>query len=389
MERKTDYEVRVFEYDEEGGAFVPRGTTYWCASIQFTENQYSPGGFELVLPLGAPYAREFKKYRYVQIGRRFFGVIQSLRFESTAAGDMLTVSGADLLGFLSQRVTIPPNWDSPSAMMGFDGITGPSETVIKHFVKNNIVSPLSQPRKIPGFSIAPDLRRGIQNDKYLSRFESLVDVVGAVGRDAKLGLRSWLDLFGGRIVFDVAEGTDRSMAQDAVPPVVLSVNRQTVLSMNHTDSDGAMRNAFYTTMAGAEFEDEALTLVYYRAEDETTPPSGIMRHEMHMEISADHPTPGQEYNELKRLALIQATNYQPTLTFTCSINHARVKYGENFGLGDIVTLQNSDWGVTLDTEVIGATVSHSGSESSYTVTFGTDKPTFMKTIKKLIQLGGK
>ena len=387
MSRNPDHEIRIFEFDRPGLPFIPFGITYDAASLRYTEKFYEPGTFEIVIPLGAHYAREFKKYRYVIIGRRFHGIILGVQYEAQADGDMLTVTGQSLLGLLTQRITVPPNVMGNTIMAGFDSIQADSETVIKHFITNNVTAPLSTPRSIPGFFIAENQQRGTQNDKYASRYDVLSDVIGMVGHDAKLGLVCRLDIEGGRIVFDVVQSKDRTHGQNQNPRVIFSINRGTVLGMTHSDNDAGMRNSFYTTMAGSEFEDEALTMMYYRPEDEADPPSGVYRREMHMEISADHPTPGMEYDELKRLALINMTNYEGLLSFVSDVNFAHIQYGRDYDLGDIVTVQNLDWGVTMDIELIGMTVEHTGRGGNYTAVFGSQKPNLIKAVKKAIQMG--
>ena len=385
MERK--YEVRIFDYDTPGSPLIRRATTYDCTAIRYKQNFYTPGSFEIEIPLDAHFARAFQKYRLIEIGRRFAGLIQSVQFEAGRGADTLTVSGVDLLGMLAQRITVPPGLASSSAMAGYDGIIGASETVIKHFVRNNTITPAYVPRRIPGLALAQDQGRGIANDKYLSRYDVLTDVIGEIGREAKLGLSVTLGVEDGSFLFDVVNGVDRSKNQQSVPPVVISVNRRTAASMQYSDSDAPLRNAFYTTMAGASFADEALTLTYYRAEDEASPPAGIRRLETHMEISATHPTPGQEYNELKRLALVAAGNHEGLLNFSADVNMARVLYGEDYFLGDTVTVENLDWGITMDAQVVNMEVEYNGAGESYKATFGTERPSIMQTIQRAIKKG--
>jgi hypothetical protein len=385
--RDPKYEVRIYELTTPGNPLTRCGTTYDASSIRFTENFSAAGSYEINIPMGAHYAGEFTKGRIVEIGRKFWGLIQSVQYEAQADGDILSVSGSNLLGLLTQRITIPPNADGSTIEAGFDQATGSSETIIKQFVAHNLVSSISAQRNIPWLTIAPDQSRGLAADKYSTRFELLSDVVGAIAKDAKLGLACSLDVEAGQIIFDVFQGADRTVNQSEVPSVVFSVNRKTVLGMTYNDNDSGLRNAFYATMAGDEFENEALTLVYYRAEDEQSPPGSISRREAHMEISASHPTPGEEYSELKRMALIQATNYESLLNCVCSVNFAAVRYGVDYFLGDMVTVQNLDWGITLDAPLTGMTVEYSGSGESYTATFGEQRPTFIGAIKKAIRTG--
>ena len=386
MNKDPRYEVTVYKRTDEG--VIPLGNTYGCPSIRYTQNLYTPGTFTLEIPLDDRTAREFAKGRYVEIGRTFQGIIRAVRYETGPGNDMLTVSGTDLLGLIARRVTMPPSFDAAAGMAGYDAKQGATETVIKHFVKNNIESPIIGYKKIPGFVIAPDLERGTPNDKYMSRYEPLEELVGRLAKDAQIGVSCHMDTVTGIITFDVFAGDDRTESQRAVRPVIFSKQRQTITSMTYSDSDVGLRNAFYATMAGAKYEDEAFTMVYYRAEDDEHPPEGDARCEMHMDINADHPTPGMEYEELERLALLGAADYTRSASFTCDIDFTRYEYGADYFLGDMVTMQNTDWGVTMDTRLVEMTVSLARDDDLYSAVFGEQTPTFAQTVRKVIKTGG-
>ena len=157
---------------------------------------------------------------------------------------MLTVSGIDLLGLTAQRITIPPYFDGQTGTLGFDIAQGSSETLIKYFVSGNMITANSEPRRIPGLELAPDLNRGTADDKYMTRHDVLADVLTRISSDAALGMTVDLDPEGGRFIFDVREGTDRTVSQRDVPPVVVSINRKTALSVQHTDSDMGIQGIF-------------------------------------------------------------------------------------------------------------------------------------------------
>ncbi len=384
MSHNPHYEVRIFDYTST--ACIPCGTTYNC-QISLTQNFYGTGSFELTIPLADPCAVQFQKHRFVLIGRRFYGFIVGLRRTADQNGDLLIITGTDLNGLLERRITMPKDYGGSNDAAGYDAVTGASETVIKHFVRNNLVLPSQPDRIIKGFTIAPDLQRGLPTDKYMSRYEPLSEVVYKVGQTAKLGAVTSLDLQQGRILFDVTMGTNRTVSQSDVRPVVFSVNRQTMLSMEYIDNEAGLKNAFYATMSGAKYADEALTMTFYRPEQETAPPSGVARIETHMDISAQTPASGQEYAELKRLALINATDMVGVSNFTCEVNFARLSFGKDYFLGDLVTVQHLGWGVTRDIEIVGMTIECTGQGERYTATFGKQKPTLVSAVKQIAKGG--
>lgn len=385
MRHDPKHEIRVYEYVGERNPFIRRGTIYRYESVRIIENFYSAGSFELRIPWEYPYAKELQKGRFVEIGRRFAGRITGTTLEANQNGDMLTVIGTDTLGLLSARVTVPAALDAPSALAGYDGVSGSSETVIKHFLRNNTTEPASVVRKIPGLIILPDRERGSPDDKYLSRFENLAEVVSKVAADAELGIVCYPDWESGQFYFDVKEGSDCTVNQGDLPPVVVSTARRTAMSMQFAESDAGLKNAFYTSKSGEQYADETLTLTYYRDENI---PSGLDRRETHLSISAEHPIAGEEYNELQRLATLAMKDHAEQMSFTAQINQARVIYNRDFCLGDMVTVQHLGWGVTMDIRVVGMTTEFTGGTDTYTAQFGTQKQTFINIIKKAIKTEG-
>ncbi len=368
MRRSTDSEVRFYEFAGAGSPFRRVGTTYKCPSIAWTSRYSEKGSFSIQLPSGEEVGTALRPGVFVEIGRRFYGIIEEVSRTADTSGSIITASGPDVLGLLEQRITVPPEAPGGTAMMGYDAVRGSSETIIKHFVSVNAAAPFGSSRGLP-LTVAPDKKLGVPDDKYMTRHDNLLEVVSLIAKDAQIGLSLTPDFDAGMFVFDCYAGRERL--------VTLSTERGTALSMNSMDSIAGYKNAFYATMNGAEFEDEALTMAYFRAAE----PSGPGRREVHMSISAEHPTAGEEYNELRRLAMVNARNYEALLNLTCEINPAREALGEDYNLGDILTVQNREWGLTRPARVVAVTAEHSGNESKITAQFGDEKPSLIQRIR--------
>jgi hypothetical protein len=137
---------------------------------------------------------------------------------------------------------------------------------------------------------------------------------------------------------------------------------------------------FIQQKVGAEFENEALTMTYYR--DENNIPVGIDREEVHLNISAESPEAGQEYAELKRLSLIEAKNYEKINNIEADITNSPNKFGSDYFLCDTVTVFNKKFNFQANIQVIGITKSHSSSEFSEVIQFGEGEPTILQKIKR-------
>lgn len=365
-------EIRIYKpptWDEPH--FIPVGLTYAASALRYTENFFTFGDFEITIPCAANKAEAFEKYLLVQIDRAFWGIILSAERHINAGGDMLTVSGLDLKGLTSSRFTLPPSFSDGGrgGTAGFDAVMGSTETCMKHFLRSNFFTEASPTRSVPGLVIAPDLERGLPDDRYMSRYDLLSDVLAELGRAANLGYVVTPDLAAGTLTFDCVQGENRSATQSERPRVLFTVERRNIADMKYTDSDRNMRNLFYATLSGAAYEDEAYTATYTR-EDGAELPSGICRWEQHLDISASHPTPGQEYDELKRLALIRAESYRTVEALSAEVLDTLYEYGRDYALGDIVTVQNRGWGVSIDARITSRTVNATAGGVTRSVTFG-------------------
>lgn len=381
-------EIRIYEpVTAASPNFVRVGITRVAVSSTLTQHLWSPGDFTLTIPFEARYAAEMTEDRLLLIDRAFAGIIDAITLETTEQGQMLTVSGRDLKGIVAQRITIPPQASGVQGAQGYDAAAGTTETIIKHYIDTNMVTtPLQPARAVPGLVIALDQGRGIADDKYITRHDPLDGVLQDLCQASGLGYDIKPDFETSQYVFDVIQGVDRSGIQSDRPRIVFDVSRKTAQSQTYSRSTRDARNVFYATVSGSEFADEALTLAYVR--DGETEQAGLQRREQHLDISADTPAVGSEYDELKRYALIEAENYLPAESFECVIMDNRWRYGIDYTLGDIVTVQNAAWGITMHTQLISMVTEHSESGITHTATFGKAPLTVFGRLRRQIRQGG-
>lgn len=362
-------EIRIFEpVTAARPAFGRVGLTTAATGISTTSKLAAPGDFTATIPLGARYADELRPGRLVLIDRTFWGIIDGRVLEAGEQGQQVTASGRDLKGLTMDRITLPPLVSSVAGAQGYDTVTGTTEACMKHFVDANMVRSLDPQRNIHGLLVALDQGRGVQDDKYISRHDGLSDVLQGLGEAAGLGYDIIPDLDNGAYIFDIVQGADRSGIQSDRPRIVFDISRRTAQAQTYTDSRADARNVFYATRSGAEYEDEALTMMYVRDGEETQ--GGLYRREQHLSLSASTPEAGQEYTELQRAALQEAENYRPAESFSCVILDGRFQYGRDYHLGDIVSAQNREWGVTMHPMVTAMTTEYGENGITHTATFG-------------------
>lgn len=380
-------EIRIFDpVTADSPAFGRMGLTTAATNISTTSKLAAPGDFTVTIPLGARYADELRPGRLVLIDRAFWGLIDARVLGADEQGQTVTASGRDLKGLSMDRITLPPLASGVAGAQGYDTVTGTTEYCMKHFVDANMVRSPDPLRNIPGLLIALDQGRGQPDDKYMSRHDGLADVLQALGEAAGLGFDITPDLDNGAYVFDVTQGVDRSGLQSDRPRIVFDIARRTAQAQTYTDSRTDARNIFYATRSGAEFEDEALTMMYVREGEETQ--VGLFRREQHLSLSASTPEAGQEYAELQRAALQEAENYRPAESFSCTILDGRFLYGRDYHLGDTVTVQNRDWGVTMHPMVTAMTTEYSENGITHTATFGKAPLNVFGRLRRQIKQGG-
>jgi len=367
--------------------FIPVAVTNAAPRITRTERLYTYGEFDINIPNGARDASKFKKYLFVLIDRTFWGLVLSIEKNIDAAGDMLTVSGLCLKGLTSSRETVPPGFthEQIGGAAGFDAITGSTEACMKHFVQNNFFQVSSPTRSIPGLVIAPNKNRGKSNDKYMTRFERLSTVLETLGRGAEIGYTMTPNLETGTVIFDCAEGIDKSATQSTNPRMVFNIERRNIGNMGYQSSDRNLRNLFYASLAGSQFADDTYTATITR--DNEPLPAGIYRWEQCLDISATHPEPGRELDELKRLALARAESYTTVESMTAQILNAPQKYGVDYNLGDIVTIQNRSWGAQMHARITEMAIDASENGVTHTATFGRAPINFIDRLRRQIRGG--
>lgn len=382
--------IRCYDPPEAGApVFRSQGLVTAATSVTLVERHFTPGTFTVEVPWEARHANRLAVGRLVRAGDQdgpaFWGIIDSLALEAGAAGQMLTVSGRQLKGLTQDRITIPPDFTTVTGAQGYDPANGPTETVMKHFVAANLFNPAQPGRILCGLDIAPDQGRGLPEDKYLSRHQILSDVLAALGEGAGLGYDIVPDLERHRLVFDVTQGEDHTAGQSARKRVILDVARKTALSQRYEYSAGDSRNLFYTTLAGAELADEALTVTYMREGE--AEPVGIRRREAHLSLSASTPAAGEEYNELRRLALLEAEGWKPAECFTVELAPGPYVYRRDFQVGDLVTVRNQAWGIAMDARLTEMQTAYTSAGVALSATFGTAPLNLAGRLRRLVGQG--
>lgn len=255
-------------------------------------------------------------------------------------GDFLTVTGRELKFLLHQRIV----WSQTN-------LTGRAEAGIRALVTQNAISPTDSNRTIPnlvlgaGAGLLETIEKQVTG-VYLDEAVKDICVTYNYGWD--------MYVYNGQIIFIVYTGLDRSYGQNDRPYVVFSDNFENLFNTEYQLETDEYAN---TTLIGGEGEG---TDRIYRNVGGTN--SGLNRFETFTDArdlsrnkGSDEEIPLNTYYQLleergrEKLAELAYTE-----GFSGEVkSDLAYKYGEDFDLGDIVTVINS-YGISKNVRVLSA-----------------------------------
>jgi hypothetical protein len=358
-------------------------------AITFVEHLYRVGEFSITLHPSDPICEYIQENDIVSVDGAYFGIVRAIQQQQTGTGQQVEITGDDLKGMLSQRITLYPQAAIQEGLQGYDAIKDvPTETLVKYFVNNNCVSAANSKRNIYGLTIAPDQQRGLENDQYMTRFEVLTDLLEKNLQPQNMGYSITPDFQNNQYVFDVFTGADHSANQYENNRVIFDVKLKTLTQLEYFFSARSYINTFYASLSKSRNEDETLTCMYYRDGEEES--EGISRFETHLNISANLPD-AQLYENMRKYALKDATEYERSEELT-ALTTEKYRYGVDYRLGDTVTVQNR--GVLfyrlkqqLNVQIVSVTHQWVGKTITHELSFGPGKISRFDELKREIKNG--
>jgi Siphovirus ReqiPepy6 Gp37-like protein/Collagen triple helix repeat (20 copies) len=351
--------IRIFD---RNFTFITEIDSY--QSLIWTRRWHKIGEFQIVVNQHMENVNELKEGRIITNGPNKTGIIahiEEVTSERAKGDDQLLVKGYDLKGLLAKRITIPQPGQS------YDRLTASAETIMKGYVERNAVN-TSQERIIPDLTIAPNQNRG-NSLFYQTRFKPLHEELEKISLATGIG---WDVFFNGNgYVFDVVEGRNLTTNQKDNPPVIFSAEFDNVKEQKFVESSLDYKNVAIVAGQG-EGADREVVIVGNE--------SGINRNEVFIdardvENNANLPSRGEQ--KLSEYAKVESFETQ-VLTYGPFI------YGEDWDLGDIVTVQNAKKTRTAHVRVVEVTEITETNGYRLDVVFGQPMPTIIEKVKREI-----
>ena len=386
-------------------------------SLSFVRSWHGIGDFELRINRHKQYTDVLQKGNIIAMGKSTHKVYRILHREieldkDGKATENWRITGLELKSVVGQRITVPPP-NTP-----YDVISGPSETAMKHYINNHLVNPINPSRKINQLVIAENMGRGSDMD-WQSRFQSISEEEHIIAMMSGLGWNIKIDYDSKKWLYDVYEGKDLSVNQDVNNRVIFSPQFNNIKNMSFSDSDLNYRNAAYIGGQGEGIERRIIELgeaqglsrheLFVDARDvpeemdvdgyskpQPRPVADIERDliasgekalielssDLYLEAQMMPPITREEY-ELEHSYLSTLQVYENVIK---KISHSSTfNYEIDYDLGDIVTIQNKDWGVTLDSRITEIKEIYEVGGFSLEATFGNNRPTLIQKIKQELQ----
>ncbi|WP_346206825.1 siphovirus ReqiPepy6 Gp37-like family protein [Caldifermentibacillus hisashii] len=297
--------------------------------------------------------------------------------ENGKATENWLIKAPALKSVLGQRITVPPSHTA------YDNKQGTAEEVMKHYVKNNAVNPVDVNRIIPNLVIADDLNRG-NNLSWRSRYKNLAEELEEQSLASGLGWNVYLDIQAKKWVFDVLEGRNLTASQSDLPPVIFGPQFDSLKTLNYSESELNYRNTAYVAGQGEGVDRRVIELG-----DST----GIDRHELFVdardvseETEGENPQPRPEQDIINDLTARGNRELEKMVQEKYLEGQILTKspfiYEKDYDLGDIVSIQNKDWGVTMDARITEIKEIYEANGFQLEAVFGNDRPTLIDKIKQ-------
>lgn len=301
--------------------------------------------------------------------------IDSVICQTSEDVETITASGKNLRAILGRRIV----WNNITAF------SGTVEDFARRAVNENAVAPSDASRKIPNLALAARaaIPATIQRTTENENLEKLLNDISAA---SGVGFEVTLDKEARRLYFSAFAGVDRRTTQKATPWVVVSRDRNNVVSEVYTRSGSSARN----TALISGFTDEETGQRY---EKSIVAGSGLSRREIFVRGSTSRPKPNEEAGETEAQVLAeydkellqkgreQLAKQVDVLSLEAEIDPTITR---RLGLGDKVTVLDKKYNLTAQTYISEITAYYEKGGASYDVTLGDAVPSIYKKLEKEI-----
>ena len=341
-------------------------------SLQWIRRYHTTGRFELHCPVTAHNITTLVRDNIVWIqGSEEIGIIEyrNLSVDDNGA-ETLKIIGRFYTSILDRRILYSTEQHTNKYV----------EVIMRSMVDRNCIS-ISAKRKLP--IMLGSLKGYSERADYQKSYGNLLEELTALSQTSNIGFFIRTDLEQRKHYFETYKGIDRSIEQDENSHVVFSRDYDNLYNQEYTDSTDNLRTTALVAGEG-EGAERKRTVV----NDEYT---GLDRYELYVDArdiqqTVDDVTmPDSEYlNLLRQRGREKLAEYKDIQTFEGNIITNNYEYKKDFDLGDVVTVMDRRWNITVNTRITEINEIYENGRVEIVPTLGNNIPTILDKIKRTV-----
>lgn len=330
-------------------------------SILWTEKVHEPGNIKAVFVFTEKMNRILQRgYLLYKTDELQPAVITRKTLKLNKYGQQtITIQGYMVTRYFRQRII----WKKMI-------MKGTPEQLMRQMVQEQIIAPEDETRKIPLIELGDLQNFDMDEVEKQITYDNLQEALTDMSKTTELGYRLRLDYARKKLVFEVYRGTNRT--QGTEHPCIFTRKFKNVFTQEYNEDEGNYKNV---CLVGGPGEDADRVLVTVGSG------AGLDRYEMFYNASGyseDGITAAVLQDQLRQKGFEKMSAYYIAKAFEVKINKEKAM---KFDLGDYVTCKDTQWGITVDTQVKVIQKGYSKTEASYVITLGDDVPTLINLIK--------
>ena len=319
-------------------------------SLIWTERYNAAGDFELEIPASIENIELFKEDYYLElVGDQtsyMTMIIETIKIKTDVEnGDTMTISGRSLESILERRII----WEQTV-------LNGNLQTCVQTLLNDSIINPSDSLRQISNFIFSASTDPTITNLTIKTQYngDNLYDAITDICLSYGIGFKIILN-DNNQFVFSFYNGKNRSYDQTDNPYVIFSPTFNNIMNTNYLQS-GSLVKSVALVLGEGEGSERKRATVYTKDGTET----GLNRKELYVDardvssVTEEGTTISDaDYTkQLQQRGKEKLSEFEYEKLFDGEAETSIMfKYGEDFGMGDIVQISN-EYGIETKARVI-------------------------------------
>lgn len=365
----------IFVFDKNYNAI---GIIESPISLSYIERFKAKGEFSLSVPLSMFNLEMLKKDNFLLFDkeRGVAGVVEKWKKSSDLnKSPTIIVTGGLCDCYLYRRI-----------IWGQYVKSGTVPDIVEDLVTKHLVNPYDKKRALDDVEIS-----SFSGDKGVSiQYQQTGGVLGEAIEElcstGNFGFNVKFDYINKKMLFSILKGKDRTINQSLYPGCVFSQKYDNILSSEYEENHSSYKNVALVAAEG-ESQDRVYVTVIPDGEVEATGKDRIEYYvdarDLQSKDSEGNSIPESDYKKmLDQRGKEKLDTLKPVVNFDCVLSmHGNLVYGEDFFLGDVVTVQDESTGVQADAEISEAELVFDSKGEELRITFGYNQLSLLKAIK--------